>query len=123
MDSAKAAYGGLGFKRVGAGPLPFSSPPPPQTGLLAMLPKLCSRKWSEAKARADSLGLGGNLQGDGQQVGQVAPNPWSQNGGVLVVGQGGAPTMFTYRQEDPADHPDNAAILEALGIQAPARVD
>jgi len=97
VDSAKAAYGGLGFKR---------------TGLLAMLPKLCSRKWSEAKARADSLGLGGNLQGDGQQ-----------NGGVLVVGQGGAPTMFTYRQEDPADHPDNAAILEALGIQAPARVD
>jgi len=53
------------------------------------------------------MNLGGNLMtGDGYQ-----------NGGLLVVGQGGAPTMFTYRQEDPADNPSNQAVLEALGIQ------
>ena len=53
-----------------------------------------------------SLNLGGDLKGDGYQ-----------NGGCLVVGAGGSPTMLAYRQEEPADHADNAQILEALGIQ------
>ena len=91
--------------------------------LLRLLPRLCSSKWKNANDEAKAKGLGGNLKGDG-----------GQTGGVLVVGQGGAPTMFTYKQvrfkigrflasigpflqEDPADHPDNASILEALGIQ------
>jgi len=91
VDEAKASFQQLGFKR-------FS--------LMRLLPKLCSSKWKNANEEAKAKGLGGNLKGDG-----------GQTGGVLVVGQGGAPTMFTYKQEDPADHPDNAAILEALGIQ------
>ena len=56
-----------------------------------------------------------------------------QNGGCLVVGAGGNPTMYTYiqvgalrnnsviticvSQEEAADHPENSNILEALGIQ------
>jgi len=91
VDEAKASFQQLGFKR-------FS--------LLRLLPRLCSSKWKNANDEAKAKGLGGNLKGDG-----------GQTGGVLVVGQGGAPTMFTYKQEDPADHPDNASILEALGIQ------
>ena len=54
---------------------------------MRLLPKLCSSKWKTANEEAKSKGLGGNLKGDG-----------GQTGGVLVVGQGGAPTMFTYKQ-------------------------
>lgn len=67
-----------------------------------------SKKSRDATAKAKEMNLGGNLTvGDGYQ-----------NGGCLVVGAGGSPTMFTYIQEDAADHPDNKQILEALGIQA-----
>jgi len=93
VDDKKSSFKQLGFKRL---------------GFLQLVPGLWSRKWREAKAKADSMSLGGNLAGDGYQT-----------GGVLVVGQGGAPTMLTYKQDDPADHADNAAILEALGIQTP----
>ena len=55
--------------------------------LLRLLPRLCSSKWKNASDEAKAKGLGGNLKGDG-----------GQTGGVLVVGQGGAPTMFTYKQ-------------------------
>ena len=62
------------------------------------------------KYQAKSMNLGGNLtEGDGYQ-----------KGGCLVVGAGGSPTMFTYTQEDAADHAENKDVLEALGIQAPA---
>ena len=62
------------------------------------------------KFQAKSMNLGGNLtEGDGYQ-----------KGGCLVVGAGGSPTMFTYTQEDAADHAENKDVLEALGIQAPA---
>ena len=56
---------------------------------MRLLPKLCSSKWKNANEEAKAKGLGGNLKGDG-----------GQTGGVLVVGQGGAPTMFTYKQVD-----------------------
>jgi len=72
VDEAKASFQQLGFKR-------FS--------LMRLLPKLCSSKWKNANEEAKAKGLGGNLKGDG-----------GQTGGVLVVGQGGAPTMFTYKQ-------------------------
>ena len=38
----------------------------------------------------------------------------------MVVGAGGSPTMFTYVQQDAADHVANQDILEALGIQEAA---
>ena len=43
---------------------------------------------------------------------------WLSNWGFLVVGAGGSPTMFTFKQEEALEHPHNANILEALGIQA-----
>ena len=129
MDEAKASFQQLGFKRFLFSKqkkkydVALFSPLTNRFSLLRLLPRLCSSKWKNASDEAKAKGLGGNLKGDG-----------GQTGGVLVVGQGGAPTMFTYKQvrskigrflasngpflqEDPADHPDNASILEALGIQ------
>jgi len=91
VDEKRESFQKLGFKKL---------------SFLPMLPALFSRKWKEAKARADSANLGGNKAGD-----------WYQNGGCVVVGQGGTPTMYSFRQEDAADHPDNSEILKALGIQ------
>ena len=92
IDKKKASYDLLGFQRL---------------GLTELLTSVFSRKWMEAGARAFSSNLGGNIiQGDGYQ-----------KGGCLVVGAGGAPVLFSFIQEDPADHPDNKTILEALGIQ------
>ena len=92
LDLKKASYDLLGFRRLG------------MMDLLSMF----SRKWLETGARAFSSNLGGNItQGDGYQT-----------GGCLVVGPGGAPVLFSFVQNDPADHPDNQTILEALGIQA-----
>ena len=129
VDEAKASFQQLGFKRFLFSKqkkhydVALFSPLTNRFSLLRLLPRLCSSKWKNANDEAKAKGLGGNLKGDG-----------GQTGGVLVVGQGGAPTMFTYKQvrsktglflasigpflqEDPADHPDNASILEALGIQ------
>ena len=93
LDQKKASYDSLGFQRLGVREL--------LTGML-------SGKWLEAGARAFSNNLGGNLsQGDGYQA-----------GGCLVVGPGGDPVLFSFVQQDPADHPDNQTILEALGIPA-----
>ena len=92
LDIKKASYDRLGFQRLGV------------MDLLTML----SPKWLEAGARAFSRNLGGNIsQGDGYQT-----------GGCLVVGPGGGPVLYSFVQKDPADHPDNQTILEALGIQA-----
>ena len=52
------------------------------------------------------MNAGGDLKGDGYQ-----------NGGTLVVAAGGK-VLFSYLQEDPADHADPQDILKALGIQA-----
>ena len=128
VDEAKASFQQLGFKRYFGNRTKIYNAAlfsllTNRFSLLRLLPRLCSSKWKNASDEAKAKGLGGNLKGDG-----------GQTGGVLVVGQGGAPTMFTYKQvwskidrfvasigsllqEDPADHPDNASILEALGIQ------
>ena len=93
VDQKKESYSKLGFKRLGLMQLPGA---------------IFGKKSRDAAAKAKEMNLGGNLTvGDGYQ-----------NGGCLVVGAGGSPTMFTYIQEDAPDHPDNKQILEALGIQA-----
>lgn len=94
VDEKKESFKKLGFKRM---------------SFLQLFPAVFSKKSREAKAKADSMKLGGNLSGDGYQ-----------NGGCLVVGAGGTPTMYTFKQEDAAEHPENANILEALGIQTAA---
>jgi len=95
IDNKKESYKKLGFKRL---------------GLMGIGGAIFSKKSRDAAAKAKAMNLGGNMtEGDGYQ-----------KGGCLVVGAGGSPTMFTYTQEDAADHAENADILEALGIQTPA---
>jgi len=91
VDNNKESYKQLGFKKI---------------SLLSMVPALVSKKWRDANAKAKAANLGGNLAGDGYQ-----------NGGVMVVGKGGTPTIFTYVQEDAADHANNDDIIAALGIK------
>lgn len=91
VDKDKKAFSKLGFKRM---------------SFLQLFPAVFSKKTREANAKAKSLNLGGDLKGDGYQ-----------NGGCIVVGAGGSPTMFSFRQEEVSDHPENSQILEALGIK------
>jgi len=92
IDNKREVYKKLGFKRMG----------------MMSLPKAVFAKKSRiAVAKAKSLDLGGNYTvGDGYQ-----------NGGCLVVEAGGNKTLFTFVQEEPADHPETGDILQALGIQ------
>ncbi|XP_023326168.1 prostamide/prostaglandin F synthase [Eurytemora carolleeae] len=90
VDVDKKAFSNLGFKRL---------------TFLQLFPAIFSKKTREANAKAKSLNLGGDMKGDGYQ-----------NGGCMVVGAGGNPLMFSFRQEEPSDHPENQQILEALGI-------
>ena len=62
VDEKKESFKKLGFKRM---------------SFLQLFPAVFSKKSREAKAKADSMKLGGNLSGDGYQ-----------NGGCLVVGAG-----------------------------------
>lgn len=94
VDKDKKAFSTLKFKRL---------------SFLQLFPAVFSKKARDANAKAKSLSLGGDLKGDGYQ-----------NGGCIIVGAGGSPTMFSFRQEDPSDHPENDQILEALGIEVNA---
>ena len=89
VDIKKESYNTLGFKRMGLGDLMT----------------LFSRKSMEVATTAWWNHGGNVIVGDGYQ-----------KGGCLVVGAGGKPTLFSYVQEDASEHPDNASILEALGI-------
>jgi len=89
IDEKKQSYNELGFKRF---------------GFFGLFPAVLSRLSRAAQARAKSLGLGGNMAGDGYQ-----------NGGALVVKQGGE-TLFHFVQEEAAEHASNADILKALGL-------
>ena len=73
VDEKKDSFKKMGFKRM---------------SFLQLFPAVFSKKSREAQAKAKSMELGGNLAGDGYQ-----------NGGCLVVGAGGAPVMFTFKQE------------------------
>ena len=90
LDLEKKAYAKLGFQRM---------------SMKEIFSAIFSRKSKLASNRAKELGLGGNMKGDGYQ-----------NGGCLVVEAGGGKALYTYRQEHAADHPDNADILKALGL-------
>ena len=94
VDEKKESFKKLGFKRM---------------SFLQLFPAVFSKKSREAQEKAKSMNLGGNMSGDGYQ-----------NGGCLVVGAGGTPTMYTFKQEEASEHPENVNILEALGIQTAA---
>ena len=61
-----------------------------------LLPSVFSRKSAEAMMAGFYMNLGGNISGDG-----------FHNGGCLVIGAGGRDTLYTFKQEDAANHPDN----------------
>ncbi len=91
VDVDKAAYKGLGFARI---------------SMLGLIPAVLSSAARAAQAKAKELGLGGNMRGDGYQ-----------NGGVLIVGAGGDPTLLQWKQEAAPDHVANEEVLKALDIQ------
>jgi len=90
VDKNKGAFKKLGFR---------------QMSYMEIISSLLSRKWRDANAKAKSLNLGGNLSGDGYQ-----------NGGCLIVGAGGGPTLLAWKQDNAADHVENDKVLEVLGI-------
>ncbi|KAF4529682.1 hypothetical protein B566_EDAN010768 [Ephemera danica] len=89
IDTEKKTYNGLGFKR-------FS--------YLSILWALLTKTSRDAISRGKAANLGGDFKGDGLQ-----------NGGALIVGAGGK-MLFSYRQEEPAEHVTNSKILEVLGL-------
>lgn len=92
VDNEKQSFKTMGFQR-------FS--------FMSLFSLFRSKKWTDANTMAKKMNLGGNLRGDGFQL-----------GGALIVDVGGT-TLYTYVQEDAADHVQNSKILEVLGIDAP----
>jgi len=66
----------------------------------------------QAISQARAAKVGGDMKGDGYQ-----------NGGTLVVSAGGQECLLTYKQEHPAEHVELQAVLTALGISTPLKVD
>ena len=94
VDENKESYERLGFNKM---------------SLLEVFPAIFSKNGLAAGQKAMSMNLGGNMWGDGYQ-----------NGGCLVVGKGGTPTIFGFKQEEASEHPENDNILKALRIQTSA---
>jgi len=88
IDEDKKAFEALGFKRFSFFSLPR-----------LMLAKVARDAVSKGRER----GVGGNMRGDGLQ-----------NGGLLIVKEG--KIIYSFVQENPADHASNADILKALNI-------
>ncbi|XP_063224631.1 prostamide/prostaglandin F synthase-like [Bacillus rossius redtenbacheri] len=92
VDVNKQVYSAMQFKRF---------------NILSVLASLFSSEARAATAKARAMKLGGDLRGDGLQ-----------NGGVLVVSAGGKEVLYRFRQEGPAEHPPNLALLRAVGLEA-----
>ena len=90
VDESKESFQRMGLK---------------QSSYLEVLSSVFSRKAAGAMMTSLGMKVGGNLYGDG-----------FQNGGCLVVGAGGSPILYTFKQLDLTDHPDNQEILKSLGI-------
>lgn len=96
MDVNKKTYADLGFKRY---------------NYLTVVASLFS---AEARARIDKgrqMKLANNLKGDALQ-----------NGGALVVKQGGE-LLYSFKQEGPGNHVKNSKFLEVLGLPIPDGID
>jgi len=73
-----------------------------------LLKKLISSKWLSAISKSKSMGITGDMKGDG-----------FQNGGALIVDNKGK-QLYEYRQEDASEHISAEEILKALGLPMPA---
>ncbi|KAG7172875.1 prostamide/prostaglandin F synthase-like [Homarus americanus] len=91
IDSDKKSFKALNYKKL---------------GFLNMVPALLSRVAREAVRKGKEWAVGGDMKGDG-----------FQNGGLLVVALKGEKVLYEFKQENPADHAENSAIVKALGLE------
>ncbi|XP_045162127.2 prostamide/prostaglandin F synthase-like [Mercenaria mercenaria] len=89
IDTKKEAYKALGFRRL---------------NIFSVLPSIFGKKAREFNERVKKEKIPGNMTGDGMQ-----------NGGTLIVGQGGK-VLLSFRQENAPDHVENEDVLKALGL-------
>lgn len=90
IDQAKACYEAMNMKRH---------------GFFSILPSLFSGTARSGLSQAKESGISGNLRGDGFLM-----------GGTIVVDKGGEKLLLEFKQDGPANHVQNSAILTALGI-------
>ena len=90
IDEGKKTYRDLGYRRFNFINI-----------WKALLSRISRAAISESKAR----NISGNLSGDGLQ-----------NGGLLIVSQGGSSVLLNHHEEVPGDHVENSKILEVLGV-------
>ncbi|XP_060590204.1 prostamide/prostaglandin F synthase-like [Ruditapes philippinarum] len=89
IDTKKEAYKALGFRRL---------------NIFSVFPSIFGKKAREFNERVKKEKISGNMTGDGMQ-----------NGGTLIVGQGGK-LLLSFRQENAPDHVENEDVLKALGL-------
>lgn len=90
VDAKKQTYQALGFRRF---------------NWITIWKALLSRISRLAVGEAHDQNIGGNYRGDGLQ-----------NGGLVIVGAGGARVLLYHREETPGDHVSNDIILRSLGL-------
>ncbi|XP_042865833.1 prostamide/prostaglandin F synthase-like [Penaeus japonicus] len=92
IDTDKKNYKALNFKNLSA---------------LGLIPALIAKVARDTVRKAKQMGISGDMKGDKMQT-----------GGLLVVSPKGEKILYEFKQENPADHAENAAILGALGLEA-----
>ncbi|XP_063603768.1 prostamide/prostaglandin F synthase-like [Penaeus indicus] len=92
IDTDKKNYKALNFRNL---------------SVLALIPALVAKVARDTVRKAKQLGISGDMKGDKMQT-----------GGLLVVSPKGEKVLYEFKQENPADHAENAAILKALGLEA-----
>ena len=87
VDKGRQIYKALKFKKI---------------GYFGLMKTMLSSKALVDVAQAISLGLGGNISGDG----------WQMGGCLVVESKGGVHPLLYYVQEFPTDHVSNSTILQ-----------
>jgi len=90
LDTKKTSYAALGYRRY---------------SLCDIIMSILSKAGRDAISKGRASGMESNLRGDGMQ-----------SGGLLIVKKGGNEVLFSYKQDNPAEHAANADILKALNI-------
>jgi len=93
LDQDLAIYKAMDFKRI---------------SMLSIPGQIISKETRQIAARANSLGIKGDMKGNGLQA-----------GGTFAVDQTGK-TVFDHRQTTISDHPKISDILASLGITGAA---
>lgn len=96
IDMKKECYKELGFRRL---------------NVLSMIGKLVGKSTRQSLKESREQHIDGNFKGDGMQ-----------NGGALVVDQGGA-VLLSWKQDSPGEHLDPNNVLKSLGITETVQVD